>query len=68
MQLQLMCPHCKNDDSSLLLKLYEYGDRDTYICDVCAKTFEVHNAQNSEQQGKNRSQNPHEKVSDRKHG
>lgn len=39
---QLKCPYCLNDDITLMEQLGKHEwYRDTYLCSVCSKVFEV---------------------------
>lgn len=35
------CPHCTNNDSSLIEKVIEYTRTIVYICNVCSKTWVI---------------------------
>lgn len=40
---KIICPHCKNDDLTLIEKYipkkYEKDNPDKYLCNVCSKEF-----------------------------
>jgi len=47
MEKELKCPHCNNDDKSLIFVVHVNQYRAQYHCDVCAKEFEVKNNERS---------------------
>lgn len=36
---EIKCPHCSNDDISMLERLYESTRHIYYLCAVCGKKF-----------------------------
>ena len=38
---KLTCPHCQNEDESLMCWLYQQGKTVRYVCNVCSKSFLV---------------------------
>lgn len=37
----MQCPHCQNEDDSMIEFLYQIKDIKTYFCGVCSKFFQI---------------------------
>lgn len=48
----IVCEHCKNDDESLIEKVYEQTKMIVYVCGVCSKMFSINKSINLNENGK----------------